>query len=291
MIFPWGWISSIRRNQVVPKPASLDLNQQYLCTNAKTILAFIVCSISNPGQHRTSYFPDGLQFGDSSVEIMEKNDVLVAHLKGTIHQNLTKKTVEGILAGYPSWYRESLTMRHGPVVPYPIPRRDDVFRAGRVVAVGLGENELLPLFLSHDKLNDKPIKRVWEILKYKLKPQFSTDTNLGAAREAVDYLWRLQTASGAGMYLTDNLCHDWSRSIPLNGHEYIFAMVVFNEYNMLTEQEKEKLKPIFLPVIWAAFRRAHKVIEHLSHKSRRFSIPDFLRDLGRPVFLRDCNPS
>ena len=291
MVFSRGWISSNRRNQVVPKPASLDLNKQYLCTDAKTILVFIVCSLSNQGRHKTSYFPDGLQFGDSSVEIKEKNDILVAHLKGTVHQNLTKKPVEGILAGYPPWYRESLTMPHGPIVPYPILSRDDVFRAGWVVAVGLGENKPLPLVLSRDKLNDKPIKRVWEILKYKIKPQFSTDTNLEAACEAVDYLWQRKTASGVDMYLTEDLNHNWSRSRPLNGHECVFAMAVFNDYTTLTEQEKERLKPIFLPVVYAAFRGACKVIQHLSHFSQTLSIPDSLRDPGRPVFLRDCSSS
>lgn len=290
-VFSRGWSSSSRRNQMIPKPASLDLNQQYLCTDAKTVLAFIVCSLSSQGRYKSPYFPDGLQFGDSSVEIKEKNDVLVAHLKGTVKQSLTKKTVEGILAGYPPWYRESLNMPHGPIVPYPILSRDDVLRAGWVVAVGLGDIKPLPLSLSHDKFIDKPIKRVWEILKYKVKPQFPTDTNLEAACEAVDYLWKSKSPSGINMYLTEDLEHDWSRIRPLNGHECIFAMALFNDYSTLTEQEKEKLKRIFLPVICAAFRGACKVVRHFRSQFQRFSIPDSLRDPGRPVFLRDCSPS
>ena len=289
-VFSRGWISSSRRNQMVPKPSELDLNQQYLCTDAKTILAFIVCSMSDKGLEKPSYFQDGLQFGDSSIEIKE-NNVLVAHLKGTVHRNLTKKTIEGILAGYPPWYRESLTMPHGPVVPYPILSRDDIFRAGWVIAVGLGENPPLPLVLSHEKLNDKPIKRVWEILEHKLKPHFSTDTNIEAACEAVDFMWKRQTASGVDMFLTKDLERHWRQASPLNDHECIFAMAVFNDYSKLTERDKERLKPILLPVICTAIRGSYTVVRRLRRGPNTLFIPNCLRDPGRLVFLRDCSSS
>lgn len=233
----------------------------------------------------------GLRFGDF-VEIEGKGDVLVAHLKGTIQRNLTKKTIEGILEGYPPWYRESLSLGHGRVAPFPIQSSKDLARAGWVIAVGLGKGieKPLPFHVDYEKLNDKPIKRVWEILKYKLKPHFPTDANLEAACGSVYYMWREQTPSGSMLKFTEDLKREWFKKTTLNEDARRFAIAIFNDYDVLAEQEKDTLKQILFPVIIAAVSGV-QVIDHLGSRRnsrRKISVPEILRHPERPVFVRDC---
>jgi hypothetical protein len=110
---------------MVPKPEILPLNRNYVCTDARTVLAFILCTVdykpwrvSRPG---IPWSPEHLRFDGTHIRIKQLEEgTVVAHLEGSFKNNLTKGDIEGLLAGYPPWYRELVRMPHGPSVPHPI---------------------------------------------------------------------------------------------------------------------------------------------------------------------------
>ncbi len=307
--FSRAWILPGRRQRLVPKPTTLELKQKYLCTDAKTVLAFILCAMKSNdrvGVHDR----DDHRFGGCTVSANGHNGTVIAHLTGSVQRNSTKATIEGILAGYPPWYRETLVISHGPVIPHPIKSRDDIFRAGWVVGVGLSEQEPLPwtprneiFSITASTFADKPIKRVLGILEQKLKPHFPDDVHLEAACRAVAYLIRAKTVSGVERYLRAqaisgverylteelDLENDVRDSInQLSGHQCIFAMALFNDFKPLTEEERCELAPILFPIVHVAFTGAYKVVQHLKNGGYTFLVPGVLQDPHRRVYITGC---
>jgi hypothetical protein len=259
---------------MVTKPDILPLNRNYVCSDTRTILAFILCTVDHKPwkSYRPSviWSPEDLRFDSTHINIMELGDgTLVAHLEGSFKNNLTKGDIEGLLAGYPPWYRELVHMPHGPSIPHPIVSLDDINRAGWVVAVGLSDVEPLSAIPRDGELVGKPIQRTYDIIKERLLPAYPNDINVKSAKEAVRHLVRRGTQSGVETYLNGGFGKFRCNDIPtLSGSQATFAMRLFNEApNIpLAPDDIAKLTPILLPVVDAAFRGAYEIVALLKNQ-------------------------
>ncbi|MCJ1365593.1 hypothetical protein MMC16_004718 [Acarospora aff. strigata] len=282
---------------MVPKPKILQLNRNYVCSDAHTVLAFILCTVDyKPWEGFTPgvpWSPEHLRFDGTHVRIKELEEgTVVAHLEGSFKNNLTKGDIEGLLAGYPPWYRELVRMPHGPSIPHPITSRLDINRGGWVLAVGLTDVEPLSAMPHNGDLTGKPIKRTYDIIKERLLPVFPNDINVKSAAEAVWHLAFTYTESGVEVYLKGGFGTGRRDAIPkLSGSQATFAMRLFNEAPniQLTPDDITKLTPILLPVVDAAFRGACRIVELLrNQRGISFDWPSLLCDPKRRVFIEDC---
>lgn len=299
LVFSRAWNSPQRRRETVEKPEILPLNRNYVCTNARVILAFILCTVDYkpwkiyiPG---IAWSPKHLRFDDTHIRVKEFEDgTVVAHLRGSFKNNLTKGDIEGLLAGYPPWYRELVRMPHGPSVPHPIMNQNDINRAGWAVAVGLIDIEPLSAMPHDGALTDKPIERTYDVIKGRLLPDFPDDVNVKSAVQAVWYLTSRHTQSGVETYLSGQFDRERRDDIPkLSGSQATFAMRIFNQAPniRLTSGDVATLTPILLPVVDAAFRGAYKVVSLLKNQSgKSFDWPPILMDPKRRIFVEDCGP-
>ncbi|KAL8670627.1 MAG: hypothetical protein Q9168_004838 [Polycauliona sp. 1 TL-2023] len=261
---------------LIPKPKHLALNRRYIQTDVMTLLAFALCS--------TEREPS---FGN--IRIREAEDLLIVKMKASgIHRlDTTKKCLEARILGYPPWYREHLTVAHGPIIPHPIKDRDDIHRAGWILAVGLSQS--IPLSSTEPAIDymDKPVKRVLSKLKSEIQPHFPENPTLKAAILAIEYMLQARTGSGVERYLTAKLHPSFERDVTatLAGSECVFAMSMFNKVGPLAELDKSRLAPILEPVVDAAFRGCYIVIQYFKNGTHGFRIPTAFSDTGRLVFL------
>ncbi|CAM6122169.1 unnamed protein product [Calypogeia fissa] len=306
VVFTQAWMSPARQHKTVQKPDVLPLNRNYVCTDARTILGFILCSVqempywardsSISSRAGTAWSPENLRFGGTFVETDKTkqlaNGTVVVHLEGSLQQNLTKGDIKGLLVGYPPWYRESVCMPHGPIVPHPIKSLHDINRAGWVVAVGLSDAEPLPAVPWDGELTKKPIRRTYDVIEGRLRPAFPNDVKVMCAAEAVGYLVAKATESGVKSYLGGDFYTERSDTIQkLSKSEATFAMKLFNEPpNMaLTAEDIAELEPILLPVVDAAFCGAHRIVALLKNQpGKSFYWPKLLQDPKRRIFVEDC---
>ncbi|KAI4284438.1 MAG: hypothetical protein L6R38_001397 [Xanthoria sp. 2 TBL-2021] len=267
---------SVTSVKFVPKPKQLALGRQYLQTDVMTLLAFALCS--------TEKEPS---FG--SIDIREREDIPVARIydSGKCRLDITKKCLEGRIAGYPPWYREHLIVDHGPIIPHPIRSRDDIHRAGWIVAVGLSRSTPLSSSRPDVDLMDKPVKRVLNKMRDEIQPHFPQDPTLEAAISAVQYMLQERSGSGVERCLTADLHKGFEKGVTaaLSGSDCIFAMSLFNEVGPLSERDRSRLAPILKPVIDAAFRGSYIVVQYFKNGREGFRIPTSLEDLNRLVYL------
>ena len=271
---------------LIEKPQSLQqlgLDRRYVRTDVFTLLAFVLMSAD---ANASGY----------NINLSDHDTITIASVRcaGRIQPDMTKKTLEGIIAGYPPWYREKLVVAHGPVVPHPIQDRDDVYRAGWVIAVGLSKTEPLShvvtnnrTMLDESKYINQPLKRVLQKMRDDIQPHFPEHATLKAAISAMEYLIRRGTGSGVETYLTPELHkeHNAIYTSDLSGSDCIFAMSLFNKVQGLSEADRAILSPILTPVIDAAFRGSYQVIQHCKNGLAEFRIPPNLWDFRRLVYV------
>ncbi|KAI4241180.1 MAG: hypothetical protein L6R40_004716 [Gallowayella cf. fulva] len=274
-VFNKASTSASNPSKLVSKPKQLALDRRYIYTDVMTLLAFTLCSENPP------YF--------GSIRLDNVGDISVARLQET-HEprpDLTKRTIEGLLNGFPPWYRENVEIAHGPVVPHPIRSRDDLYRAGWVVAVGLSNIKPHSFAITQCDFMGQPISRILNKLKDQIRPHFLQDPAIEAAISAIEYMIRSRTGSGVERYLTADLHKGFVTGVTsaLSGSACIFAMELFNDVGPLSGQDKDRLVPILKPVVDAAFRGSYIVIQKFKNGKDGFRIPPRLEDLRRPVYL------
>lgn len=161
------------------KPPSLDYATTYLRMDAWTLGAYLL------------HWHDRLHWQDKvpqpRVEIKEVGDILVADVIADRQRrpmrawpticNLTMDDVDGILRGYPPFYRKILQTIGGQEVRHPIRDVADIHRGGWIAAIGLcrpfiigrhrmakpnlgPEESLTPLLYVI-----RPFKRIFEVLE------------------------------------------------------------------------------------------------------------------------------
>jgi hypothetical protein len=226
--------------------------------------------------------------------------VVLAHIRGMMRENLTKGDVEGILSGYPPWYREDVLLPNGVRLRSPIRSYSDVMRSGWVVALGMSKQEPLEAAPCPESLSKKPIHRLRDILADKILPAIPNEPNITTVLTAVRTMINDLSDSGIFIYLRDShgRTTEWKEEIPkLSKADAEFVLNIFNSPpNIpLSLNEVTKLEPILLPLLHAAFTGAHTVVKALKnvmgigdHSVHETNWHELLRDSKREVYLEDC---
>lgn len=295
-VFSSASISSSRRTRNTRKPDELAFNKHFLCTDVDTILAFILCTVGE--QRCLSWDSESLRFGDTIVTLREHRGVLVAHLRGNINSkcvDLTKHEIQMMLLGYPPYYRENVTVSHGPCLPHPIRDARDIKRAGWIIAAGLSAIPPLALYIrpptdNHTLYTGAPFKdaliRVRDVLQDVILKKFPNDQSVLNVIGAIEYMVANGTASGVENH--GGGVHGGALN-QLNGEQCYFAMKIFNDFEPLTADQEIRLRPVLAPVLNAAFLGALRVIEYVKDTGMQLILPPlFLEHRHKPVYLMGC---
>jgi hypothetical protein len=298
-VFNRARVSHFRHPILVKKPEQLDFRKRFLRTDIDTILAFIMLTVGK--EKRSDWDTSRLHFGDTRVSFEECQGVLVVHPRGTIRSDcvsLTKREVQLMLQGYPPFYREIVTLAHGPYVPHPIRNEQDIERGGWIIAVGFHDkchplalytlpNQAEDLGNSYfERSNGGPfrnaIKRVLDVLKDVMLPIFPDDSVRNVIR-AVNYMVVHRT--GSGVPDSDVPVDSFDQ---LTGQQCSIAMKIFNDLRPLKAEEEKRLRPVLLPVLRAAFLGSFIVTQYLKDIGVQLILPKLLEDHRyRPIYLRD----
>ncbi|KAH7403103.1 heterokaryon incompatibility protein-domain-containing protein [Cadophora sp. MPI-SDFR-AT-0126] len=285
-VYSEAWKSPQRQMARIPKPPLLDPNLNYICTDIHTLMGFFYSSHRYGGQadaHPHSHF-----------DIRPLSDgTLVTHLTGGCERFLTKRDIEGLLSGYPPWYRYRIQLDSNRSVPSPIKCEDDVYRAGWLIALGLNVVEYIPGIRKDGRFGDKPVKRMSDIFQQRLVPAFQDDRYVRSVGVAVLYMWSNTTNSGASVLLDD------TSDIPrqkLSNDDAIFAMRFFNEPPNadITPKAKAQLAPIVRTVARAAYVGVEEVLSQVKNHDRslgvHYPLDSFpLKYRTSPIFVKDCD--
>ncbi|KAI2630747.1 hypothetical protein GGR54DRAFT_167462 [Hypoxylon sp. NC1633] len=308
--FTRAWEISTRKPQYVTLiPDGLPPESRFLCTDARTVLAFALCTAGKVKS--LDWHPQTLSFDSTRIECetLLNKKTTVAHLRGTFQsercQMLTKATLERMLSGYPPWYRETYTTRAKIDVPFPIASESDIPRGGWIIAVGLTDLDLehqkpLALYRSPDE-PDAPafrqngrafryaVARCRDHIRSNIAPHFPQNSDVADALRALD--WLVETSTGSGMPeggLGRSPGHA-SRALPhLRFSDCRFVCDSFNGYAALDDVARTRLEPILFPAMAAAVHGAYEVVQYLKDRGVELKVPPLLLPLDREVWLRDC---
>lgn len=346
IVFNRAWNSPGRRSRMTcKKPLQLNPNKTYLKTDAQTVLAFFAYATSkfkNPpsGSQRLSKFGNststrGLKFEDAKLVLEEAPDlkggkaVLVAHLEGSLIESeapirLTKKELQRMTRGFPTFYRETLQVRpSGRRVPYPIHDLEDAsVRGAWIIAVGMNQSTTMamPLYFdptlsgSYDEVNpldglgrqNNPLTRVLQTLKL-IKRAFSSasandKTKIQAVIDSITEMHKTQSESSECDFSLDTESIDLGSNnitdlrnavqITISDQQCEFVLGLFRksvtERSTLSIADKAQLDPILFEVLHMALCGTIRVIGFYKHNKNRVKIPDLLRE-HEVVYLTGCN--
>ncbi|KAK3618380.1 hypothetical protein LTR56_024684 [Elasticomyces elasticus] len=280
-VFNRAWKDSPKSTSDLPEV--LPLGSSYLCTDAETVLAFMLCSTSGKRDRN----PGSSSSDKTEVVLDSIGRVVIAHVQGNFQperQQLTKRELSCILRD----------------VSFPMMSEADIVRGGWIVAVGLmdlRQNSQTPLGLwTCPKEPANPgfrrngvrfrlaVARCRDHIIKNIAPHFPGNQYVLDAIKAFDSL--VTTDSGSGMP-TGSL--EAGPSIPhLRSSDCAFLCKVFNEYHDISAQDRTRLEPILLPTMSAAAKGACEVIEYLKDVGLEMKVPPDLQPFDREVWLRDC---
>ncbi|KAK5739809.1 hypothetical protein LTR17_005095 [Elasticomyces elasticus] len=290
-VFNLAWAA----NSTSDVPEVLPLGSSYLCTDAETVLAFMLCSTGTSSPVHPEHVLDKV------------GHVVVAHVQGNFQQErqqLTKREISHILRGWPPWYRERFKTRNDVDVQFPIATNADIVRGGWIVAVGLmdsGRKSQTPSalwtcpdephyagFRQNGVKYRKAVKRCLDHIVKNIAPHFPGNQHVLEAIKALDYV--VTECTGSGMPEGDlGSSFKAGLSIPhLRSSDCAFICKNFNDYSDISAQDKTRLELILLPTMAAVVHGAFEVIEYLKDTGMELKIPPDLQPFDREVWLRDC---
>ncbi|KAI3324364.1 hypothetical protein HD806DRAFT_66423 [Xylariaceae sp. AK1471] len=298
---------SIRPQYAKVIPEILPLGSQFLCTDARTVLAFILCTVDEKRSF-SSWHPRSLAFDDTRVELETLDGTTVAHVRGRcrdIRKALTKIELERMLSGYPPWYREKFVTRAKHEVPFPISDEKDIPRAGWIIAVGLMDDNHKsqkplalyrasnepdePAFRQNGGIFRQAVARCRNHIRDRIAPHFPGDQDVADALTALTWLIEQLTGSGMPEGELGRDSHHAARVVPnLRYSDCVFVCKNFNAFEALDANAQARLAPILFPVMAAAVHGAYAVVQYLKDDGMELKIPPELLPLDREVWLRDC---
>ncbi|KAM3068078.1 hypothetical protein ACMFMG_011126 [Clarireedia jacksonii] len=257
-VFDRAWKLSEKRPYYVNNiPSDLPHSSPFLCTDARTILAFILCTINDEkGKAHEEWHQESLTYGPTQIIREKIGNIHVAHIKGQVRNErrfLTKHELGCMLDGYPPWYRESFKTRNGLKVQFPITSDKDITRAGWILAVGLMDNSIegqkpLALYRCSNEPKEpgfrqnggefrQAVARCRDHIVKNIQPHFPDNPNALAAIESLNYLVNERT--GSGMPTRSDFSEYWTSNIPhLRSSDCTFVCANFNAYSKLEDEDK-----------------------------------------------------
>jgi hypothetical protein len=288
-----------------PKPDQLELQKKYFLTDARTIFICILSLVENHLHRFPEFSEDDGKGGQrckldewNEVSFRRKDDLLLAHFKiegirlSKCDRLVNRRTVgeyrKIIVDGYPPWYRRSARNAANVAFEFPILENGNLWRGGWILAIRLGDLDPLP-FVSSELAKVKislfnsdlsiscPYENACRYFLDVIYKRFTSEafTNpqdqaiIATAREEVDTMVTMQTASLAGIYLGGTplegaLNRGWHMA-SLDGPDIEFAIEVFNNRKPLDVGEVERLKPQLLPIMAGAIRGIANVYSYFSN--------------------------
>jgi hypothetical protein len=298
-VFNQAWIATKTRPQYIQHvPDAIPASATFICTDARTVLAFILCT-AGPMK------PRGWK---SQLDCVTWKGIQICHIKGKFQKQwskLQKSELSCMLDGYPPWYRETFRTHDNLTLAFPIRDLRDVRRGGWIIAVGLmdvnlGTQTPLSLFYCEDE-PDAPgfrnkgvifrnaIARCLDHIRLKIQPHFPNDIEIPAAIEMLEYL--LESGTNSGLADPQKLLYRNNRipTLPNLSHsDCKFIMDNFNEYKDLEPDEIDRYRGIMFDTMAAVVSGALEVVTYLKDVGMFFKFPPELEDLDREVYLRDC---
>ncbi|KAI1375023.1 hypothetical protein F4677DRAFT_151367 [Hypoxylon crocopeplum] len=289
-------------------PEALPLGSQFLCTDARTVLAFALCTA---GKRKSSdWHSKTLSFDDTRIECETLNgNTTMVHIRGSFQsercQLLTKAELERMLSGFPPWYRETVTTRAKIELPFPISSERDVPRGGWIIAVGLMDLDLdrqkplalyrcpdepdEPTFRQNGRMFRQAVARCRDHIRGNIAPHFPGNQDVADAIKALDWLVDQFTGSGMPEGRIGRGPDHSSRTLPhMRYSDCKFVCDNFNEYRELDAAAKARLQPILFPAVSAAVHGAYEVVQYLKDTGMELKVSPELLPLDRDVWLRDC---
>jgi hypothetical protein len=267
------------------KPSCLDYSTTYIRMDMWTLGAYLL------HWHDQLHWPD--QITQPRVDIRTEGKILVAVVTANPQNppldywpticHLTINDVDGILRGYPPFYRETLSTIGGKFVRHPIRDVLDVPRGGWIAAIGLCRSFIVgkhcmstPALGPEESLAPllyviRPFKRILEVLDHFLK----AFPNQGFVRRVHTMAQEIRTHKRS----TTSRSHRWFYDsdvlaefggIAVESREYLkiltadqcqTALHVFNRATSPTIEELKLLKPVLNRVLVAVLHGMHKAAE------------------------------
>ncbi|KAL8329723.1 hypothetical protein RB597_005144 [Gaeumannomyces tritici] len=291
-------------------PIQLPFSGTYICTDVRTVLAFIVCTVAE--NKSSSWSPRHLSFGTTRVSRERLGPLTFCHIQGQFQERrsrLTKSELERLLDGYPPWYRETFTTHAGTVrLAFPTVSEADISRGGWIAAVGLmdvsvqsqaplavytcpaGSEPERPAFRSNGVVFRSAVARCRDHIANNIQPHFPADVNVAAAVVMLEHLMVEKT--GSGIPSPGRFGPRWSDSVPplphLSGPDCRFVMKNLNGYQPLDATDVARYGPILLPAMAAVVHGAYEVVQYLKDVGVELRAPPEFGSLDNEVFLKDC---
>ncbi len=287
----------------------LPFSGTYICTDVRTVLAFILCTVAETKS--SSWSPRHLNFDTTRVSRELLGPLVFCHIQGQFQERrsrLTKSELERLLDGYPPWYRETFTTHAGTVrLAFPTASEADVARGGWIVAVGLMDTSLpaqaplavytcpagsepeRPAFRSNGVVFRSAIARCRDHIINSIQPHFPGDANVAAAVSMLEHL--IVEKTGSGIRSPGQFGEMRSRSSPLphlSGPDCRFIMKDFNRFQPLDVTDVARYTSILLPAMAAVVHGAYEVVQYLKDVGVELRVPPEFGSLDNEVFLKDC---
>ena len=301
--FNRGWQVTTQNHLHAKVPESLPKSSSFICSDAQTVLAFILCTAGNYSYY--SWQPKSLTFEDTRVAVETIGADTVAHIEGPFRskrQSLTKYELERMLVGWPPWYRQNFQTKSGITVPFPIASDSDIPRAGWILAVGLmdkGQVSQWPLALyrcPNEPLEPgirqngvtfrQAVRRCRDHIRGNISPRFPDNHLISDALAALNHL--IDELTGSGMPIGRFSEIRSPRPGHLSYSQCQLAFRIFNDYTALSDRDKIMLEPILFETLAAAVYGAFEVVQYLKDRGMELKIPPELQPFHREVWLRDC---
>jgi hypothetical protein len=273
----------------------LDFNKPYLLTDVGTLVAALICSeYGDRHDMQLSCYDNELRWGSATIQLREDRGICVAHFTGRFNNEnsgLTKEDIDGILRGYPPFYRGLISVKNGPKIPHPIQSTDDIPRAGWIIGAGLSNDPPFQFFIATTRWPSgqfrKAMNRTLDVLEQNIAEKFPLDDNVETVIKAVRYMVTEQTGSGVERYLP-------TKKVPggefhrLSGRDCWFAMQIFNNFKPLSDNDVVRLRPILGPVLNAAFQGVYTVMQYMKNNYSEIVLPSLLENRFKAIYLEDC---
>ena len=275
-------------------PESLPNSSSFICSDAQTVLAFILCTAGKT--RNSSWQPESLTFEETRVVAETIGADAVAHIEGPFRmerESLTKDELGRMLVGWPPWYRETFKTKSGITVPFPIASDSDIPRAGRILAVGLMDldqasqeplalyrcpNEPLePGFRQNGVTFRQAVRRCRDHIKEHISPRFPDNHLISDALAALSHL--IDELTGSGMPEGRFSESRSSRTGHLSYSQCQLAFRIFNDYTVLSDRDKIMLEPILFETLAAAVFGAYEVVQYLKDRGMELKVPLLLGKL------------
>jgi hypothetical protein len=294
LAFNNAWNSPTRKRWA-PKPEVLPVEEDFVRTEAKVILAYFLVTA------RVNFFAEEMLGSRMEyVELMETEKIVLAHLgKAQRVLDLTKTEVENILDGWPPFYRESFTTVEGHVLNSPIATFDHVRRPAWIVAIGLGRVQPTDVYVDRSEMKDKALfhyalHRLCKVIKdvfsqewpgnstvTKLISELDRMTSHGPSAEAV-YDWKTDDQNTVAYPMPESMK-------PLTAEQCRSLLRVFGDMSM-TPPDKSVINEALGACLERVKIGAWIANKYVTGVDRRLKIPASLQG-DRTIYVQSCSTS